>query len=150
VEQFPDNVMAQVVGKFWLAGFRWIESDKPIKAQIIMWHPLEVLVDLKLCYHDKEHLWYYCWDEPDPIPMLHVYPIRFFEKLGKIDLCEIKYPCPTPVEEYIEYHYGAEWKLFKVRADEANDTDLTWDHMRRPPCSMTQEEFRKLKEKVSA
>ena len=143
-QDVTDEITPKLVGALWEAGFNWIEATKPIKSQILAAKNREIMLDLKLCYRDEEHVWYYCWAEPDPRPMLHVYPVKFFD-LGKIELLGREYPCPQPIEDYITYHYGEDWRKFKVRPQDADKTDLTWDYMKDPPCAMTLLQFWVLK-----
>jgi len=139
---FSDKVdeakTAELVKGLWLAGFHHIEANKPIKAQILALHQQRILLDFKFCHIKDNLLWYYCWADPYPQPLFHVFPTRFFEKLGKIELLGREYPCPQPIEEYIIRHYGPDWRKFKVRASEANVTDLSWDYMHDSPACMTQ------------
>ncbi len=137
----PEDKMADLIHALWVKGFRDIEGIKHYGAQILFCDELGVLVDLKFCQENDKYTWYYCWREPDPITILHVFPKKFFEKLGKIDLLGKEYPCPEPVEEYLLLHYGEDWRKFKVRVEEANETDLSWDYMKDPPCCMTQGQF---------
>lgn len=148
IRTFEDEVnqekLADIIRAFWLADFNAIYDSRPQRAEVQFRNRLLIQVDFKLCYRDKEHVWYYCWRRPSPIPMVHIYPKRFFD-LGGIELLGRKYPCPQPVEEYIEYHYGNEWRLFKVSLEDAKETDLTWDFMKDPPCSITLEQLHNLK-----
>lgn len=137
----PDEKMADLIHKLWLKGFKDIEGLKPYHAQVLFCDELKVLVDLKLCPENELYTWYYAWREPEPTVILHVFPKKFFETLGKINLLGREYPCPIPVEEYIEHHYGGDWRKFKVRAEEANETDISWDYMKDPPCAMTMGQF---------
>jgi hypothetical protein len=142
-DELTRELEPELVKRLWQIGFELVITDKPIRSQMGAGHPLGtgVNLDLKFCYRDDEHVWYYCWNEPDPRPMIHIFPIKFFKKMGKIDLYGRKYSCPLPVEEYIEFHYGKDWRLFKVRADQAEETDMTWDFMKDPPCAMSLTEF---------
>ena len=133
---------ASIVKSLWEGGFHKIEGNGAEVPQILFSEDVGgVLVDLKFCPENEDFLWYYVWREPDPTPMLHVFPKRFFEKLGVINLYGRDYPCPSPVEEYILHHYGPDWRKFKVRIEDANETDATWDYMKDPPCAMTQGQF---------
>lgn len=134
---FSDKQATEFVGKLWDIGYNLIDSLKPPRTQILAFHRQKVLLDFKFCYEEKGLVWYYCWAEPNPQPMLHVFPSRFFKDRAEIELLGKKYPCPNPVEDYIVHHYGPEWKLFKVRKSEANETDLSWDYMHDSPASMT-------------
>lgn len=142
--EFTDERIAEFVKIMWSAGFREIESLHDPRTQILFGNGSE-MIDFKFCYEDNEHLWYYIWREPSPLPMLHVYPVSLFNPLGKIKLMEREYPCPQPVEEYILHHYGPDWRKFKTRVEEAEETDATWDYMKDPPACMTQGEFFALK-----
>lgn len=135
----------QLVKKLWEKGFRLIVSSDP--RQIGAGHPMGtgVNLDLKFCEYDDKDVWYYCWKEPDPIPAVHLYPRRFFENMTTINLLGKEYSCPSPIEEYIVWHYGEDWREFKVRAEDAEETDMTWDYMKGPACSYDLTEFLALK-----
>ncbi len=149
VRVFRDEVDAdkesELVKRLWRKGFRLIVSTTD--HQIGGGHPLGtgVNLDLKFCGRDNEHVWYYCWREPDPNPVIHLYPRKFFNSMGKIHLLGRDYACPYPVEEYIEYHYGKDWRQFKVRVEDAEECDVSWDYMKDPPCAISLPEFMALK-----
>ena len=153
IRVFEDEVsrekLADVIRALWLADFNLMHDSHSIRAEVILVNRSQVMLDFKLCYRDSEHVWYCCWQRLAPLPVLHVYPRKFFNKLGLIELLGRRYPCPQPVEEYLIHNYGEEWKLFKVRVEEAEETDLTWDYMKDPPCSMTLIDFNKLKGKCT-
>lgn len=132
---------AELVKRLWQAGFRLIVASN--ERQIGAGHPLGtgINLDLKFCERDNEHVWYYCWREPDPIPAIHLYPRSFFDNMGTIELLGRVYACPTPIGEYIEYHYGKDWREFKVRVEDADECDMSWDYMKGPPCSLSLTEF---------
>jgi hypothetical protein len=143
VDELTGDTQAEFVKKLWQAGFRLVVADKPIEAQIGAGHPLGtgINLDLKLCFKDDEHVWYYCWKEPDPRPIVHIYPIKFFKNMGRIELLGREYPCPQPIVEYLEWHYGKDWREFKVREDQMEESDITWDYMKDPPCAMSLTQF---------
>jgi len=149
VRVFRDDVSkekeAELIKRLWAKGFRLMVMAT--EHQLGAGHPLGtgVNLDLKFCGMDDKDVWYYCWKEPDPIPIIHLYPRRFFENMTTINLLGRDYSCPSPIEEYIEYHYGKDWREFKVRAEDAEETDMTWDYMKDPPCMLTLEEFIALK-----
>jgi len=147
LDEVSEETETELIKRLWSIGYRSIANLQNRRAQILASHPrgTGVLLDLKFCEQDDKDVWYYCWKEPDPTPSIHIYPIKFFKNMGQIELMGNKYPCPTPVEEYIKYHYGDEWRLFKVRAEDAEETDLSWDYMKDPPCSMSLPEFITLK-----
>jgi hypothetical protein len=136
-----DDKLAEFIKAIWQNGFRDIEGNKPYNAQVLFAGELGIVIDFKLCEENDKYVWYYCWREPDPKPILHVFPNKFYKELGKINLCGRDYPCPNPPLEYIEHHYGEDWRMFKVRIEEANETDVSWDYMKDPPCAMTQGQF---------
>lgn len=136
------NKLADIIRAFWLCGFNCIYDSRPQKAEVQLRNRYLIQLDFKLCYQNELYLWYYCWRRPSPIPMVHLYPKDFFHPMGEIELLGRTYPCPQPIQEYICYHYGAEWELFKVSLEDANETDATWDYMKDPPCALTLEEFR--------
>lgn len=128
---------SELVKMLWDKGFRLMVMSDP--RQLGASHPrgTGVMLDLKFCELDESDVWYYCWKEPDPIPAVHMYPRRFFENMTTIELLGNKYSCPAPIEEYIEWHYGKDWREFKVRLEDAEETDMTWDYMKDPPCSLS-------------
>lgn len=142
-DELTEEREPELVAKLWEIGYRVLLTLKPIRSQMGGGHPLGtgVQLDLKFCKRDAEHVWYYCWNEPDPRPIVHIYPIKFFNKLGKISLYGREYSCPWPIEEYLIHHYGSEWRGFKLRAEQAEETDMTWDYMKDPPCAMSLAEF---------
>lgn len=147
-ERFQDRgQVGELIKALFTRGFCIFESHKQ-RLQLLAVSEKSVLLDLKFCYQDDKDLWYFCFKEPDPVPMLHVYPRKFFEELGEIELLGRKYPCPQPVESYLIHHYGTGWKQFKVRPEEAEETDLTWDYMHSSPCSFTLDEFADKKGKI--
>ena len=95
---------AELIKGLWLAGYNVIEANKPPRTQFLAVHRQKILLDFKFCHTKDNLLWYYCWAEPNPQPMFHVFPVRFFEKLGKIELRGREYPCPQPIEEYLVRH----------------------------------------------
>ena len=139
--EISDEKMADLVRTLWVNGFRDIEGLKPFRSQVLFCDDLHVVVDFKFCQENDKYVWSYAWREPEPSPILHVFPKEFFEKLGNINLYGKEYPCPIPVEDYILHHYGPDWRMFKVRAEEAEETDVSWDYMKDPPCAMTQGQF---------
>lgn len=139
--------LSDLIKNLFIRGFYHFESPKT-RLQLSILNEKGIFIDLKFCYQDSDDLWYFCFNEPDPTPILHVYPRRFFNPLGKIELFGREYPCPQPVEEYLVHHYGEDWRKFKVRVEEANETDLTWDYMHDPPCSMTMDKFNKGKDYI--
>jgi len=145
IDEFNDDLIGEYFKLAWKSGFNWFEAYQLPFSQILTCHENKTVVDLKLCYRDKEHIWYYCWNDPNPMPILHVYPVRFFETFGSIELLGNGYPCPQPIEEYLNYHYGPDWRQFKARAEQADESDFTWDYMKSPPCAMTLQEFWVLK-----
>ena len=137
----------ELVKRLWEAGYRSIANLQQRRAQILAGHPMGtgVLLDLKFCERDSEHLWYYCWREPDPTPCIHLYPVKFWDSLTTIKLYGRDYPCPSPIKDYIEFHYGKDWREFKVRVEDADETDLSWDYMKDPPCAYSLSDFIALK-----
>jgi len=142
--KLPEERMLDLVRELWQIGYRSILSNVGKRAELICTEYESLLkLDLKFAYKDENLLWVYCWEQPSSVsePKVHAYPIRFFKKMGTVKFRSRAYPCPTPVEEYLEWHYGKEWKKFKVRPEDANETDLTWDWMKSPPCSMSPSEL---------
>ena len=143
--QIQDSQMSDFVRKLWEAGFRVMIQNYGGRAELICMHENTVMLDLKFAFKDQNLLWIYCWNQPYSIeaPRVHAYPVKFFKVLSSIELAGRKYPCPDPVEGYIEYHYGKDWKEFKKRPEQADETDLSWDFMYSPPCAMSLEELAK-------
>lgn len=42
-----------------------------------------------------------------------IVPCHFFEKLSTIEFYGMKFKVPSPVEDYLEYRYGKDWKIPK-------------------------------------
>jgi len=143
--QWEVGEVAELIRRLWLMGYCHLIDTGEAQEQILAYHIDGVLLDFKFCHYDEESVWYYCFDGKPTITVAHLFDRRFFETLGSIDLLGREYPCPAPVEEYIEAHYGPEWRLFKVRASEADETDLTWDYMKDPPAMLTEKGFEALK-----
>lgn len=150
--EITDEMMPDLVKWLWEQGYHVIASNWGRRAELICVTMDKLMLDLKFSFEDKNLHWKYAWAQafsPEK-PMVHVYPKKFFENLGTVDLRGYQYPCPTPVLEYIEYHYGPEWKLFKVRAEDAKETDLTWDFMKSPPHIMTVEQLVEKRKELNA
>ena len=139
---FPEEKMSELVTGLWKIGFKVIISNHGKRAELICITGDKIMLDLKFAYQDKNLLWIYCYTQPYAIdePRVHCYPRKFFEHMGEIDLLGRKYPTPTPIEGYLEHHYG-EWREFKKRPEQADETDLSWDYMYSPPCAMSLEEL---------
>jgi len=141
--QLSEDRMPELVSRLWGIGYRVIIHNRGTRAQLICVHKDRVMLDLKFCFQDKHLLWMYCWQSAtgEEEPRVHCYPRKFFRHMGEIELLGKKYPTPSQIEEYIEQHYGKDWKEFKDKIEKAEETDLTWDYMKDPPCSMSVEEL---------
>ena len=140
--QVPEDRMSELVANLWNIGYKVIISNYGKRAQLICVNTDDVMLDLKFAFKDKKWLWIYCWAgtyDYTP-PRVHCYPLKFFKNIGKIKLYDRKYPTPTPVEGYLEYHYK-DWREFKKRPEQAEETDLIWDYMHSPPCALSLEEL---------
>jgi len=135
--------VADLVRSLWLMGYARIIDSGEAWEQILAYHIKGVLLDFKFCHQDEEHVWYHCFGNGKVVA--HLYDRKFIDNITGILLFDRIYPCPGPVEEYIEAHYGPDWREFKARAERAGDTDMTWDYMKDPPICYTPEEFQKLK-----
>ena len=137
MEKMPDFIKG-----LWSIGWRAILQNVGTRAELICLDNSDLMLDLKFAFQDENLLWVYCWEQPHEKypPRVHVYPRSFFDKLGEIELGGRKYPTPSPIEGYLEHHYG-EWEKFKKGSDAANMTDLKWDAMYHPPCAMSLEEL---------
>ena len=143
-----DEDMPELIQKLWGIGFHVIIENPGKRAQLICYSKNQIMLDLKFTFKDENLLWMFCWsgvyDENEPV--VHAYPMTFFEKMGEIKLLGRKYPTPTPIEGYIEHHYGKDWKEFKEKPEDANDTDLIWDYLHDPPCAMSLTQLNALRE----
>jgi len=142
--KLPEERMSELVSGLWDIGYKCILSNVGKRAELICVDNGSLMkLDLKFAYKDDNLLWVYCWEQPACVdePRVHAYPIRFFRKMGTVKFKGRAYPCPTPVEEYLEWHYGKEWKEFKTGNGAADMTDLKWNHMMSPPCSMSPSEL---------
>jgi len=151
--QVTDENVAEFVKGLWEIGYTIIlqNAGKNIRAQFICINADDVILDLKFAYEDQNLLWVYCWATPggEGTPRVHVYPHRFFQHLTAIKLLGRKYPAPSPILEYIEAHYGKDWREFKVSIEQADETDLSWDHMHSPPAAMSLEELAQKREELN-
>lgn len=145
-DSFPESEMGNLVHRLWDAGFYVITHNYGKRAELICVNRDKVMLDLKFAFRDKQYQWIYCWEEPYSIkaPRVHVYPRKFFRHMGEIELYGRKYPCPEPIEEYLAHHYG-DWRAFKVRPEQAEETDLTWDYMHSPPCAKSLAELKEMR-----
>jgi hypothetical protein len=142
--QLAEDRMPDLYKSLCEIGFKVIAHNWGRRAELIcVTVPGKMMLDLKFAFEGDGLLWVYAWPEAfSPAePRVHWYPKRFFEPLGEIELLGRKYPCPAPIEEYLEHHYGPEWKLFKKRPEQAEESDLTWDFLKGPPCSMDVKSF---------
>jgi len=150
-----DANLKALIGDLWDVGYRVFAPNIGQKAELItIWASDDfvhrIMLDLKFAYTDGNLVWVYCWPQPaciDP-PRVHAYPARLFKEIGEVEYRGRKYPTPTPVIEYLEYHYGPDWQDFKVRAEDAEQTDLGWDYMKSPPCSMDVMELVQLRKQL--
>jgi len=142
--RLPEEKMPDLVSELWKLGFGCINANLGKRAELNCTNTKAcVKLDLKFAYKDDNLLWVYCWEQPSSVdePRVHAYPIRFFKKMGTVKYKGRVYPCPSPVEEYLTWHYGKQWKEFKTGEGAADMTDMTWDHMYGPPCSMSPSEL---------
>lgn len=138
--------IGDLIKELWKMGYSIIKDTGTAREQILAYHMDEVLLDFKFCHIDSRDVWYYCFtDKPNEPPIIHLYPRAFMDNLGVIEFQGREYPCPNPIDEYILLHYGPDWRKFKVRAEDADKTDLTWDYKKDPPIAMTIDEFRERK-----
>lgn len=143
-ERLPEEKMPDLVRELWRVGFGCVLSNVGKLAELSCTnYGANLKLDLKFAYKDENLLWVYCWNQPASVeePRVHAYPIKFFEKMGTIKYKGRVYPCPTPVEEYLTWHYGKQWKEFKTGEGAADMTDMKWDCMYDPPCSMSVQEL---------
>jgi len=150
-KQVPKGATSWLVSRLWDAGCFYVAQNFGERAELICllkYGNEAVMVDLKFAFRKNGYVWVHLWENnsaiPGEEPRIHCYPERFFGKLETIELLGRKYPCPSPVEEYIVCHYGKDWRKFKVRESEAQMTDLKWSHMYSPPCAMSVDELRGL------
>lgn len=143
----PEERMLELITELWKRDFRVLVQNYGQRAELICVNTDRVMLDLKFAYTDGTYLWLYIWGAPASreAPRVHLYPIRFFFSLGEIELRGRKYPTPEPIEEYLVCHYGKEWRQFKSRSEQAEDTDLKWDYRFSPPCAKSLEELMALR-----
>jgi len=156
-EDITDEMMPTLISELYKAGFATIECNRGDRKQLLgINHDANCMLDLKFCEHDKEHLWYYVWDFTPASsingsePTVHCFPMKFFEELENRQFLGQEYPVPSQQEEYLEFHYGPNWKEFKLNPEDVDMTDYKWDSQYDPPCAMSVEDFKKLKEKAHA
>ena len=140
VDEWTVEDIGELYKQLWLIGYSYFRDTGDSRIQISAIHKAAIMLDFKFVYFDDTDAWYFCFGEPQQT-VLHMFERRFFDTLGTIELYGREYPCPSPVEEYIEAHYGPDWREFKVRAEEADWTDMSWDYMKDPPAVTTEDEF---------
>jgi len=79
--------------------------------QIAFYDKAGFIFDLVFWYGDDELIYNYCEKDYE-----RVQESKFFQKnkLDFIDFKGEKYPMPTPIEEWLEMRYGADWKTPKT------------------------------------
>jgi len=150
--EVPQERTSELVKRLWDAGFYYIAQNMGDRAELICLMEIEkaiTMLDLKFAFQDGKYVWVYVWGCNSAIaredPRVHCYPSHFFQKLETIELLGREYPCPSPVEDYLVYHYGNNWREFKERADQEEMTDYKWSSLYSPPCSMGIHEFELLR-----
>jgi len=136
--------VGELIKQLWLIGYSTFKDSGDARMQILAYHKDDVLLDFKFVYFDDTDAWYFCFGDNEEA-VLHMFERRFFDNLETINIHGRDYPCPSPVLEYIEAHYGPDWREFKVRASEADWTDLKWDYMKDTPALCTLDEFERRK-----
>jgi hypothetical protein len=141
--QLSLDLMPDLVWNLWQIGYRVMIQNYGTRAELICIHETKIMLDLKFAFQDANLVWIYCWTQPYSIepPRVHCYPRKYFRHMETIELLGRQYPCPSPVEGYIVEHYGNDWREFKKREEQAEETDLSWDYMKSPPCAMSLEEL---------
>lgn len=142
-EEWSEDEMPELIKALWSIGYSKIADTGVAWEQLLAFHIGDILLDFKFCHRDDKHIWYTCFGDSSFV--IHLYDRKFIDNLEKIELFGREYHCPGPVEEYIETHYGPDWRDFKVRASEAHWTDMIWDFMKDPPICYTPEQFMELK-----
>lgn len=144
VDDWTTEEIGEFVKQLWLVGYSQFKDSGDVRMQILACHTRNILLDCKFVYFDADDAWYWCFQEGSD-PVLHLFKRQFFDNLETIELFGRSYPCPGPVEEYLLAHYGPDWREFKVRAEQADWTDMAWDYMKDPPAVTTLEDYKALK-----
>ncbi len=147
-EDITDDMMPSLIADLYQVGYMTVQQNTGERKQLLALWQNDIMLDLKFCEHNDEWLWYHVWDH---IPgssiadraevCAHVFPLKFFDELDEIELRGDKYPTPKPIEEYLTYHYGEQWKEFKNKSDDVEMTDFIWDAQHMPPCAKNLEEL---------
>ena len=150
-EDFPDEVMPSLIADLYDIGYMTLQQNTGERRQLLGLWKNEIMLDLKFCERNDDWLWYYVWDKQpgssidyESQAAVHLFPTKFYEDFGEIKIRGLKCKCPQSVEEYLTYHYGGQWRDFKVRAEDTHITDYKWDAQHSPPCAKSIREFEKL------
>lgn len=149
-DEVDEAAMTKIVSKLYNAGFTTIQQNHGERKQLLAVRN-RTMLDLKFCERNENYVWSAVWDwspgssaNPDSVYTVHVFPVDYFKEFGVVEIQGKEYPCPKSVEAYLMYHYGKNWREFKVKPEDVDMTDLQWDARYSPPCSMTLEEFQQL------
>jgi len=148
----PDTQIPNLVKGLWEIGYTLIQQNPGIPQQLLC-SDRATLLDLKFTQCSRKFLWYAVESPPqeDNDWRVHVFPLRFFEKSAEVEFDGRKYPAPSPVKEYLIYHYGESWEEFKTGENAKELTDASWDYFHNPHCSKSLEELTEmLKEERNA
>lgn len=150
-EDIPDERMPDLIWNLYNAGYKTIQQNTGDRKQLLGLWENEVMLDLKFVEHNDEWVWYYVWDKVPGSSIFekndvvtHVFPKKFYEDFEEIELKGRKYRAPSPVEEYLTYHYGNSWREFKAKPENVDETDFTWDASKSPPCVKSLEQLAEL------
>ncbi len=150
-EDIPDEKMPDLVADLYKIGYMTVQQNAGDRKQLLGLYQSKIMLDLKFCESNKEYLWQYVWDsspgssiDEKSEVVAHVFPIEFFRKFEKVKLGSHEYQSPSPVIDYLTYHYGEQWKEFKSKPEDVDETDMTWDAQHTPPCSKSLKELAEL------
>uniref|UniRef100_A0A6M3JZC9 Uncharacterized protein n=1 Tax=viral metagenome TaxID=1070528 RepID=A0A6M3JZC9_9ZZZZ len=150
-DDLPDELMPVLVSDLYKEGYKTIQQNTGDRKQILALWENDVMLDLKFVERNEDWVWYHVWDKVPGSSIFeksdvvtHVFPSRFYKEFETIDLRGIQYLAPKPIEEYLTYHYGDEWRTFKAKPEDVDMTDFLWDAQKMPPCVKTLDQLKEL------
>jgi hypothetical protein len=150
-DSIPDDRMPELVSELYRIGYMTYQQNTGDRKQVLALYQNNVMLDLKFVERNDEWVWHYVWDKVPGSSIFekaevvtHVFPMKFYENFTTVNLRGNAYYAPAPVEEYLTYHYGEQWREFKAKPEDVDMTDFLWDAQKSPPCSKTLDELAEL------
>lgn len=140
-DSIPDERMPELISRLYEVGYNTIQQNTGDRKQLLCLWDNDVMLDLKFVEYNDDWVWYHVWDKTpgssiagEDDAVTHVFPKKFFDEFDTIELKGITYMAPKPIEEYLTYHYGEQWREFKAKPEDVDMTDMQWDASKSPPC----------------